>query len=194
MKNPGHQYIAGFKEGNVAVFQRIFHKYYRALYFFVKQLLDDPQEAEDIVSETFLKLWKMKANFETEENIKAFLYITCRNTSLTCLTSRSRINTHHKEIFRLTEEEYFSEEEKDSNLLLQLHTAIEKLPERQQEVIKLILFEGLTDEEIAVRLNKNEKTVRNQKNTAIQLLRTKLDNKKLITTVTLFIILSEGQR
>jgi len=184
MKNPGPHYIAGFKEGNVEVFQRIFHKYYRPLYFFVKQLLDDAHEAEDIVSETFLKLWNMKHNFETEQNIKAFLYITCRNASLNCLSYRKRITSHHKEILHtLTEEEFISHQEGYSELLQQLETAIAALPDKQQEVMKMILFEGLTDEEIAERLNKTEKTVRNQKNTAIHHLRINLDNKKMITAV-----------
>ena len=190
MKNPGPQYIAGFKEGSVEAFHNIFRKYYRPLYFFVKQLLNDPHEAEDIVSESFLKLWKMRANFETEQNIKAFLYITCRNASLNCLNYRKRITSHHKEIlYSLSEEENLSHQGSYADILQLLEIAIEKLPEKQQEVMKMILFEGLTDEEIGERLNKTEKTVRNQKNTAIQLLRINLDNKKMITTILISLIL-----
>lgn len=195
MKNPGHQYIAGFKEGNVDVFQNVFRKYHRPLYFFVKQLLSDPHEAEDIVSETFLKLWKMKANFETEQNIKAFLYITCRNASLNCLNYRKRITIHHKEILHtLSEEEYISHQQSYAEILQELELAIGKLPDKQQEVMKMILFEGMTDEEIAGRLNKTEKTVRNQKNTAIHLLRINLDNKKMVTAVLLLLVLLTEQR
>ena len=188
MKNPGHHIIAGFKEGSLTAFQGVYHKYYRPLYFFVKQLVNDSQEAEDIVAETYVKLWNMKANFETEQNIKAFLYITCRNTSLNCLNYRKRIATHHKNILHtLDEEEYILHQESYSGLMKQIELAIEKLPDKQQEVMKMILIEGLTDDEIAERLNKTPKTVRNQKNAAIHILRTNLEKKKMVIT-TLFLL------
>ena len=188
MKNPGHQIITGFKEGSLTAFQGIYAKYYRPLYFFVKQLVNDSQEAEDIVAETYVKLWNMRANFETEQNIKAFLYITCRNASLNCLSYRKRIAVHHKNILNsLDEEEYILHQESYSGLMKQIELAIEKLPEKQQEVMKMILIEGLTDEEIAERLNKNPKTVRNQKNAAIHVLRLNLDKKKM-EAATLFLL------
>ena len=190
MKNPGHHIVTGFKEGSLQAFQGIYAKYYRPLYFFVKQLVNDSQEAEDIVAETYVKLWNMRANFETEQNIKAFLYITCRNASLNCLNYRKRIALHHKNILHfLDEEEFISHQESFAELMQQIEGAIEKLPDKQQEVMKMILIEGLTDEEIADRLNKTPKTVRNQKNAAIHILRTGLEKKKLVITILFLLVL-----
>ena len=51
--------------------------------------------------------------------------------------------------------------------------------------MKMILFEGLTDDEVAERLNKSPKTVRNLKNIAINYLRLNLDRKEFVTTLLL---------
>ena len=184
-----NDFITGFAQGNTEAFKRIYELYQKRLLFFVKQLVTDPEEAEDIVSETFLKLWHMKANFETENKIKAFLYISCKNSSINSLNYRKRIHSHHKNILHaLSEEDFISHQEAYSEIMHQLEAAIGKLPLKQQDVIKMVLFEGLTDEEIAQRLNKTEKTVRNQKNTAIQLLRANIA-KRALTLILLILIL-----
>jgi len=184
MKNPGPQLIVGFKEGDTAAFQTVYKMYHRALYYFVKQLIDDPLEAEDIVAETFVKLWKIKDRFETDNNIKAFLYITARNASLNFLRYRKNQVENKKEFVYLQSEAFEQNEIPIKLHLLELiqHT-LEELPVRQQEIMRMILFEGLNDKEVAERLNKNPKTVRNLKNEAVNRLRVTLDRKDLAFTL-----------
>jgi RNA polymerase sigma-70 factor (ECF subfamily) len=43
------------------------------------------QDGEDLVKDTFVKLWQTHADFDTPQNIKAFLYITTRNACLNFL-------------------------------------------------------------------------------------------------------------
>ena len=184
MKNPGPQIIVGFKEGNTNSFQTVYKMYHRALYNFVKQLTDDALEAEDIVAETFVKLWKIKDRFETYNNIKAFLYITARNASLNFLRYRKNQVENKKEFVYLQNEAFEPNEVPVKLQLLELiqHT-LEELPVRQQEIMRMILFEGLNDKEVAERLNKNPKTVRNLKAEAVNRLRVTLDRKELAYTL-----------
>ena len=186
MKNPGPQFIVGFKEGNADAFHTVYKMYNRALYNFVKQLTDDTSEAEDIVAETFVKLWNIKERFETDNNIKAFLYITARNASLNFLRYRKSQVENRKEFVYWQGETFESNEIPLKLHLLELiqHT-LDELPVRQQEIMRMILFEGLNDEEVAVRLNKNPKTVRNLKAVAVNRLRLTLDRKELAYTLLL---------
>ena len=185
MKNPGHHLIAGFKEGNRDAFRLVYQLHHRALYNFVRQLTDDRHEAEDIVADTFVKLWNLKANFETDNNIKAFLYITARNASLNFLRYQKRLNENRRELFYLHDEEDQPEFEVPTYLqLLELiQQTLDKLPNRQRQIMQMILFEGLNDEEVAERLNKNPKTIRNLKNIALNYLRLNLDKKEFVSAM-----------
>jgi RNA polymerase sigma-70 factor (ECF subfamily) len=184
MKNPGPQIIVGFKEGNANAFHAVYKMHYRALYNFVKQLTDDTLEAEDIVAETFVKLWNIKDRFETDNNIKAFLYITARNASLNYLRYRKNQVANKKEFVYLHSETFEPNEVPVKLQLLELiqHT-LEELPVRQQQIMRMILFEGLNDKEVAERLNKNPKTVRNLKAEAVNRLRVTLDRNELAYTL-----------
>lgn len=187
MKNPGHLYIAGFKEGNPDAFKLVYKRYHRALCYFVNKLTGDTLESEDIVAETFVKLWNIKHNgFETENNIKAFLYITARNASLNFLRSRKRLDENSKEFVYLHEEKSLPFEIPMELQLVELvQNALNQLPYRQQEIMRMILFEGLSDEDVAERLNKSPKTVRNLKAVAVNYLRLNLDKKEFVTTLML---------
>lgn len=184
MINPGHQVIDGFKEGNAQAFRWVYMQYHRALYHFTEKLIDDKQEAEDIVAETFVKLWNLKANFETTQNIKAFLYITARNASLNFVRYRKRQTEQQLHILYLHEEETPSEKDIPVTLQLmeQIQHTLDELPYRQKEIMKMILFEGLDDYEVARRLNKNPRTIQNLKSIAVKYLRLQVDNKKLVAT------------
>lgn len=186
MKNPGPQFIVGFKEGSPAAFRTVYKMYHRALYNFVKQLIDDTLEAEDIVAETFVKLWNRKSAFETDNNIKAFLYITARNASLNFLRFRKSQVENRKEYVYLHVEVFEPTEIPVELQLLELvQSTLEQLPYRQEEIMRMILFEGLSDEEVAGRLNKSPKTVRNLKAVAVNYLRVNLDKKEFVATLML---------
>lgn len=186
MMNATHQIIDGFKEGRADAFRTVYTMYHRALYNFVKQLTEDPMEAEDIVAETFVKLWNLKSKFETDNNIKAFIYITARNASLNFLRYRKKQVENRREFVYINEETFHPNEiSVELHLLEMIQRALDQLPPRQQEIMKMILFEGLTDDEVAERLNKSPKTVRNLKNIAINYLRLNMDRKEFVTTLML---------
>ena len=185
--SPAHQIIDGFKEGRADAFRTVYTMHHRPLYNFVKKLTEDPMEAEDIVAETFVKLWNLKAKFETDINIKAFIYITARNASLNFLRYRKKQDENRKAFVYANEEEAFHPDEisVELQLLEMIQKALDQLPPRQQEIMKMILFEGLTDDQVAERLNKSPKTVRNLKNIAINYLRLNMDRKEFVTTLLL---------
>jgi len=187
MMSPAHQLIDGFKEGRADAFHAVYKMHHRPLYNFVRQLTDDPMEAEDIVAETFVKLWNLRAKFETDTNIKAFIYITARNASLNFLRYRKKQDENRQAFVYVNEEGVFHPDEISAELRLleMIQKALDQLPPRQQEIMKMILFEGLTDDEVAERLNKSPKTVRNLKNIAINYLRLNLDRKEFVTTLLL---------
>jgi len=154
--------------------------------------VDNQLEAEDIVAESFIKLWHKHNDFETLTNIKAFLFITTKNSCLNYIKKIERQTSIHEQLQRegVSFEEDINFAEIEAEMLQQLYTEIERLPRKCKNIFKLIYLEGLKTDEIAQRLEISNKTVLNQKLRAIQLLRSALFKKNLLYLLLLIRICS----
>ena len=181
-----------FKEGSTDALNRIYLLYFRSLCFFANRIVDNQLEAEDIVAESFIKLWHKYNEFETLTNIKAFLFIATKNSCLNYIKKIEHQTSIHEQLQResvpFEEDTYFAEIE--AEMLQQLYTEIERLPRKCKNIFKLIYLEGLKTDEIAQRLEISNKTVLNQKLRAIQLLRSALFKKNLLYLLLLIRICS----
>ena len=167
-------WMEGFRNGNSQALSYFFDLHYKSLGYFATRLTQDTFEAEDIVANCFVKLWKKHNDFQTATNIKAFLYISCRNACLDHLKHLKRKTSAQEEYFRQLEE---SEESIlfqiiEAEFLQLLNEEIELLPEKCREIFKMIYFEGKKTDEVAEELDLSVKTVRNQKARAVTLLKT----------------------
>ena len=162
-----------FREGENAALAFFFDLHFKSLCFFATRLANDTFQAEDIVTDCFLKLWERRQDFDTAQNLKAFLYISCRNASLNYLTVQKRGNSA-REIY-VNQFDYIEESVLNqiikTEVLAALDLEIQHLPDRCGEIFKLIYFEGKKTDDIARELNLSVQTVRNQKTRAIELLR-----------------------
>jgi RNA polymerase sigma-70 factor (family 1) len=182
-------WIAEFNKGNPEALNYVFSMHHRPLCYFAEQLTRHKHESEDIVAEAFMKIWTKRQDFETMQNIKAFLYIATRNACLDFLKHIQRRNASHKEIFYLEEdrdEDDVLHSMIESEVLQQVHAEIEKLPRKLRQIFKLAFFEGLDTWEIADKLNLSIKTVRNQKGRAIQQLRLSYLSRSIITAALIY--------
>ncbi len=167
----------------------------KSLGFFANRLINDLPEAEDIVADCFVKVWERRKDFQTEENIKAFLYISCRNACLDYLR-RDKVKT-------LAQQAYLNQQEEgEDNILNYIVTAevlaildeeIKLLPENYREVFKLMYFDLKKTDEIAAELGLSVQTVRNYKTRAIALLKTSMLKKGISSMgILAFLLFTEG--
>ena len=178
--------LAEWANGNTAALKQLFRLHYPSLCSFAEKLTGERQEAEDIVAEVFIRLWKQYPVFSSLDKIKAFLYISTRNACLDILKSRKRRN-QHKQAFQqlmgsdMVSDEAFAEAELHHTLVLQLlYEEIENLPDRCREVFKLSYLQGMKNDAIAGKLGVSYDTVRTQKQRALQYLRSALLKKGLL--------------
>lgn len=178
--------IKEFNEGSPRAFKVIFDQYYGAIYFFTRKLTNDDEEASDITSMTFAKLFNISQNFDSQTNIRAFLYITARNAcfnylkskkvqrkKLNELASSSELETEDVSIFEIK-----TQEEIKAAFLRRLAEAIEKLPPKRRRVLHMVL-EGWTIQEIAKMLNLSIHSVNNHKSYALRDLRNLVESRDL---------------
>jgi RNA polymerase sigma-70 factor (family 1) len=192
MKTPGPHTISGFQQGSKAAFAEVYNMYYSRLYFFIKKLIDDREEAQDITAETFVKLWNLRANFETQQNIKAFLYITARNACLDFLRHQQRQQNNKQEFTYLamqSDDIALQHDEVQIEVLKQIHSEIENLPTQCRKIFKMAYLERLKNAQIADLLGLTEQTIRNQKTRAIKILRMALINSNVVLALLLVLFL-----
>lgn len=181
--------IDQFRRGEKHAFNDAFNRYYDSMYLFANNLIRAEQEAKDIATESFIKLWKLHPNFESLANIKAFLFVTTRNACLDYLRSLQKQRIAQKEIYYLLDKEHrIDNEQIDAEVFAHLMRKIEDLPHRCKEVFKLFYFHHLRTSDIATQLNMNPQTVLNQKTRAIHILRSALFKKTVMQAVSLLII------
>lgn len=132
--------------------------------------------AEDIVAETFLKLFNRRREFQSLDNIKAFLFVSVRNASITYKATRSRHRAAHLQIAQtLTDPAEIPPairlEFLEAELLHLIYREMDNLPDKCREVFRLIYLEGLGTDQIAAQMGISPQTVRTQKARALQLLK-----------------------
>jgi RNA polymerase sigma-70 factor (ECF subfamily) len=152
----------------------IFKQYNVSLFYFAMQYLDNCQAAEDIVAESFFKLWERRQDFDSLPAIKSFLYKVVKHACINLLKQNKRRAASHEEIGYLSEnaEELFTDQKIiKAELLHKIWTDIEKLPTMRKRIFKMIYLEGLNSFEVARELRISVDTVRVQKARALHMLR-----------------------
>lgn len=180
-----------FQNGDEKALVYFFKRYSKSLAYFTSQMLDDKAEADDIVSKCFLKLWQRHEHFKTAQNIKAFLYISCRNACLDYLASlKVRTAAQEKYISHLQDgEENILYDVIQTEVLDLVNKEIEELPEKMKVIFKMLYIDGKSTAEIALELGLSIQTVRNQKTKAITILKNSLLKKGVSNALLLAFLL-----
>jgi len=182
MKQLTDDILMQFSQGEQAAFNAVFDAFRMRIFYFVRKVLNgNTPVAEEITSDTFVKLHRLHKNFNTYNNIQAFLFITARNACLDFLKYQQRQKKNLYALYSQSQQEElpaFEDTDIMSEVLQFIHAEIEKLPERSRLIIQLSL-EGLSIKEIAEHMQISPQTVANQKTTALKSLRLKLVDKNL---------------
>lgn len=178
-----------FSQGSGDAYSQIFNDYYTPVCYYAMQIIGQLEDAEDIVMETFNKLFEQKGDFNTLANIRGFLYRTTRNACYNYRKSKTvRIKAQQKLLYTAQQVEKEIEMELlDAMLIKKVLAAVDSLPEDRRTVFKMIYYEGMETKLIAQRLGISVDTVRSHKRHAIQMLKTKLSEKQLVAAWALYL-------
>ena len=146
-------------------FDIFFRRMYLPLGMYALRIVEDAQNAEDIVEDCFAKAWQMLEDGKDFDDFKAYMYSSVRNRCISFI--RSRKDTVGVECIPEVDEETVDTSERDARLW----EAIDSLPDKCREVFLLSKRDGLSNEEIAARMGISVKTVKNQMTKAFSRLR-----------------------
>lgn len=151
-------------------FRKLFDYYYPKVVTFLMPLIRDENEVRDLAQNLFVKIWLRRASLSKIHAIGAYLYRMCRNAAIDYgRTHKIKVPFEEPadEPFSYPlDEEYFARERQ-----FQMDRQVEKMPEKRKQVFLLSRKEGLSNEEIALRLGITKKTVENHLNAALRELR-----------------------
>ncbi|TKG88383.1 RNA polymerase sigma-70 factor [Puteibacter caeruleilacunae] len=188
-KNQDKLLVVQLQKNDVEAFDALFHKYSDKLFRFSFSLLKSTEESKEIVQEAFLRIWEKRSDIDSQKSFKSFLFSISYNLIVDQLRLRLKDQEYRKFLVHYFESESF---DLKSNLdydkiVAQVKDAVEELPAKRKQIYVLSRELGLSNNEIAERLDISVKTVENQITLALKHLRKRLGSSLL--EVALFIIL-----
>jgi RNA polymerase sigma-70 factor (ECF subfamily) len=181
--------VAAISEGDSELVKRLqkrdpqalgelYDRYGRMAYALILRIVRDAATAEDLVQETFLRIWNRVQGFDGDRGaLGGWLLAVARNRAIDYLRSKSG---RMRDTLELNENEHpslYADLEQDvlnSDRAECLRKALEKLNPNQRNVIELAYFEGLSQTEMAERTGQPLGTVKTWVRTALKLLREEL--------------------
>ena len=182
-KNADYKLVKSLKKGDLFAFDQLFSKYSKKLYYFAKGYLGSKEDAEGLIQEVFLLVWDKRKELKEHLSFNAFLYTVTYNAIRKYFRKKARAKKYLDKFL----EDYDGKHNKTiadieyNNLQELANKAIEKLPEKRKLIFQLSRHKGLTNMEIARKLNISKKTVENQIHTALIFLREQFGKEILFT-------------
>ena len=148
----------------------------------------DEQEAEDVVQDTFVKIWETKRDLITSPDIKFYLITAVRNNCISLLRKQKTAATYYSEEIPEPEPEpqltQLQLSQDATERQRKITAALDSLPPKCKEVFLMAKMKDMSYKQIAEALDISVKTVENQMGKALRMLR---ENNTLIIAIILFL-------
>ncbi len=170
------QLIEAYLKGDREAFNFLIKRYLSPIFNYALNFVKDTAAAEDLTQEVFVKVWRKIKKYNNKYKFKNWLYAIAKNTCLDYLKKNRNINFSEFNLAddnllfeNLIRETSLSPQEKlelahETNIL---NSAIEKLPEKYKQTVKLHYLSGFKFREIAGMLKESIETVKSRNRRAL---------------------------
>ena len=173
--------VSNFINGDRKAYEKIYRKYGPKLFAFAYKLIQDKDEANDIVQEVFLKLWDKKHLINPELDFDQYLFKITKNLVFNKAKQRAyQFAANHYLSSKPCSENFTANEIYYNEVALVLDQAYNELPPMRKQVFTLSRLEGLNNQEIAQKLQTSKSNIENHLNKAIREIKKKLKIFKII--------------
>lgn len=145
---------------NDAAFEAIYNRHKGAIYSFCLRILNDADEAKDVVQEVFVRYFETPAKFDGEISVKVWLFKSARNRCLNIIRDKGRLSS-----FGSGGDEFPGGDPRDPDLRDAsdiVHNLFERMPDDYKEVLILREWNELSYEEIARTLETTVSAVKSK--------------------------------
>ncbi|MEZ5043064.1 MAG: sigma-70 family RNA polymerase sigma factor [Saprospiraceae bacterium] len=170
-----HQLVQACLQKERQAQRQLYNKYIKAMYHLVIRMIPDTAATEDIVQESFIKVFQYLDHFKGESSLGAWIKRITINTTLSHLRKKEKL-VFTDEFVGTALEDVSTPEQKMVFDIQKIHDAIKQLPAGSRMVLSLHLLEGYQHQEIAQILNISVSTSKTQYRRARLLLQQALKN------------------
>jgi len=152
---PEQELVAGLKAGDTDAIDRLYKMYSSSLLGVISRLIKFDEIAEDVLQETFLKIWKSIGQYDMSKG-RLFTWMSrlAKNTAIDQLRSRGQLNSNRNENFEDLGYELDCKHQSIYNPeTIGVKKLLSQLTPAQKEIIDLIYFQGYTHLEVSEELN-----------------------------------------
>lgn len=157
--------IKEIAKGNMEALHTLYEKTNKSIYAYALSITKDPHEAEDILQETFLKIYQKAPDYTSYDKPMAWIFTIAKNFAL--MKFRQRKKKDSMEVVEDMPEPHFSFVEDVSERIV-LETAVKKLDDNERTILLLHAVAGLKNKEIADLLDMPINTVLSKYNRTIK--------------------------
>jgi len=171
--------VAGQRDAGA--FEVLYRRYARAVYAVVRRGLGDHSRSEDVVQEAFASVWRSASGYRRERgSATGWLFAIARNATADTLRARTAVAVGDAP--DRPDPGPGPDEIAASDLeAFVVHVAVDSLPDRERAVIELAYFEGLSQSEVADRLNLPLGTVKTRTRSGLARLAERLVDERVVT-------------
>lgn len=162
------------KDGHKQAFDIIVKRYSRPLYYYLRRILVDHYDTDDVLQETFIKVWQNIDKYKGEAHIYNWMIKIATHQAFDFLKAKAKSKNVSIDALDIDvadqpqQDPLYRSDYIDANI----HKAILSLPKKQQMVFNLKHFEGLKYSEISQMLGTSEGALKSSYHIAIEKIRT----------------------
>jgi len=140
--------LTRIRSGDQEAMSALFDRYGTMVYSVALRVLRDRGEAEDVMQDIFVQVWRNPGAFVSGKgSLAGWLVVVARNRCIDMI--RRRRPADPVELFSLSSPTDLAREAEQKSLLEKIQGLVNSLPDEQRKSIELAFFEGLTHSEIA---------------------------------------------
>ena len=179
MQVPEKKLLEGVKNSNKTAFKDLYYRHQPILFRYVVYRVRERELAEDIVQETFVRIWNNRSRLDSS---KSFFSLIAKVSNNLCYDHfrHQKVKIQHQDripgIYKKNKKNPETEHELSDLKEAIWNTVNNYLPDKCLEIFLLSRNEGKTNQEIADLLNISKRTVENQLYRALKILRKILKN------------------
>jgi len=173
-------------DGDETAFNHLFEHYRNRLFTYLCKITKSRETSEEIVLDVFLKIWLGRDIITEIENFESFLFRVARNKAidfLRIMQTKPEIQQEVWENLELISSQATDDNINKSDTSRKIESAVQNLSPQRQRVFQLSRKEGLSYEEIAIRLQLSRNTVRNHISASLDFIRNFINTEILVVGI-----------
>lgn len=168
--------LHAFRQGDENAYELIYDKYWAILYRHARKMLQNDENAKDVVQEVFVTFWLKARETNIHMPLGAFLYTTTVNKILDQI-KHSKVRAKYMASLKYDMENMVQSPDtlvRQHDMAFHIEQEIKMLPAKMREIFELSRKEYRSHKEISEYLNISDKTVKKQISNALHILKVKL--------------------